>query len=139
MTTPKHTIHTTRTQVSVQLLAYTHSFLLRKAVPQTEEEWTNEMFIRGQQFAINFTRLFPTNMQQSIEDFLLKTPAKEGEPNNPYWMWWRIKYMQDDYNYIDNRIYQSQHFTYYFCKQQMLNDDQLEVELLNMLYDNQII
>lgn len=138
ITTPP-IVSISRTQTSVDLLKYTHSYLLRKAAPQTEEQWANDMFNRGMQFSILFARLFATNKQNFIEELLIKSPAQDKHPNNIFWMWWRIKYMQDDYDYVHNKLYNLQGNMYAIFKDMMLGNEQLEIELLNMLNDNKII
>lgn len=140
MSTPKHIKkHQSKTQISFELIAYTHSFLLRKAVPQSEEQWAETMCNMGLQFAEDVSKMFPQKKQQYIKTILLKTEPKPKEPNNFYWMWWRIKYMQHDYWFVNAKMYKNSNYDYSFYKNLMLTDSLLKNELTNMLYSNQII
>jgi hypothetical protein len=140
MSTPKNiTTHQSKTQISFELIAYTHSFLLRKAVPQTEEQWAESLCNIGLRFAEDVSKMFPQKKQQFIKNILLKTEPKPKEPNNFFWMWWRIKYMQHDYWYVNTKMYKKGNNDYTFYKNLMVADSLLKTELINMLSSNQII
>lgn len=88
------------------------------------------IFDYGCFFAEWFASLFLPGQEQKIKDFLLQTPARPGEPNNWFWMWWRIKWMRDDEAFIKNNVYTFMGYTQH--KSYLLHSETLELELLNM-------
>lgn len=128
--------HQSRTQLDADILQWAHGYLLRKAAPQTEDDWFAMCFKIGCQFAADFANTMPKDMIAFIEQLLLATPATVGESNNLFWTWWRVKYMQDDYDFVHNKVYELQNYTYLKYKLQMLESALLESELENYLYDN---
>jgi len=96
------------------------------------QEQANLMFEYGCYFAEWFASLFGVKNEKRIYYMLLTTPPQIGEPNNKYWMWWRLKWLQDDEQY--NK--ECTHINYYQYKSYFFKNELLEQELLNMFNDN---
>ena len=132
MSTPKVI---TQTQIATASLQFTHRWLLTKVYPKfTEDEWFEMCMDYGLQFATSFSKMFGTK-QQEVFNKLTQTPANEGEPYNWYWMWWKLQWMQDDFHYIDQKVYliTNAAFTYTYYKVFMLQSSILEEDLLFQL------
>lgn len=130
--TPIKTI--SKTEASIDALLFAHRWVLKK-VPIHEEQWITMMFEHGYAFAAHFANLFP-GCEKNIEDILIRTAAEPGSPNNWYWMWWKLKWMQDDWEYIENKIY-NQPCLYAHFKSYMQNCEVLEADLFNFFNSKQ--
>lgn len=96
----------------------------------SREELDYMSFEYGCSFAEWFASLFPENQELKIKNIFLTSPAKPGDPNNWYWMWWRLKWLQDDEAYVKNEVYTFMGYTQHKCY--LLKSEALEMELLNM-------
>jgi hypothetical protein len=119
-----------KTEASIDALQFAHRWVMKKAAMH-EEEWVTMLYESGYQFAASFSKLFP-GVEKSIEDMLTKSAADPGMPNNWYWMWWKLKWMQDDWEYITYKVY-DQPCPYAHFKSYMQHCDKLEAELFNLL------
>lgn len=119
-----------KTEASVDALLFAHRWLLMK-VPIQEEQWITKMYEHGYAFAERFSGLFP-GLEKKMEETLTKSPAQPGSPNNWFWMWWKLKWMQDDWEYINCKVYR-QPCSYEHYKSYMLNCEILESDLLNIV------
>ena len=132
MTTPHH-IQKERisyTDVSAMSLVQAHAEILHHT-GMSEDEWTDMMFEHGCRYASVFAQLY-TGSEKKIQDELLLSKPEPGQANNFYWMWWRMKWMQDDALFIHDETY-LQPVTYNQIKTDMLHSDILEYDLLNIL------
>ena len=124
----------TKTSIAVASLQFTHHWLLTKVRKDlSEEQWFELMLDYGLKFAKQTANLYPKELQQKVVDILIKTPPKINEPYNWFWMWWKLQWMQDDFHFIDQKIYQLQTFSYEYYKNIMLECSMLEMDLLNQL------
>jgi hypothetical protein len=121
---------------SIDELKMAHRWTLRKT-DLFENEWVEMLFEHGQRFAVHFSRLFPY-IQNTIENVLLKSPAEEGNAHNWFWTWWKLKWMQDDWNYITDKVY-NQAISYTQYKTYMLHCEILEQDLFNLIHDKKVI
>lgn len=132
MSTPK-VIQNTKTHYSVASLKFTHHWLLTKVrTDLSEEQWFELCLNYGLQFATSFSNMFGIKQQEVFEQ-LTQTPANEGEPYNWFWMWWKLQWMQDDFHFIDQKIYLIPAFNYEYYKGLMLQCNVLEEDLLFQL------
>lgn len=120
---------TTYTGVKRLSLAQAHFCLLQRT-DMSEGNWLDAMFEFGCRFAEEFANLLPNSCE--VKALLLKAPAQPGQPNNAFWMWWRVKWMLDDEGIVANRCL-DQPITYPHLKSYMIGDETLETELLNMI------
>jgi len=128
-------ISNTSTFYSAASLKFAHHWLLTKVrTDLTEEAWFEMCLTYGLRFAQTFSDMFG-DKQQEVFNKLTKTPAKDGEPYNWFWMWWKYHWMDDDFNYIDQKIYQiaNDTFSYEYYKGIMLQSSTLEEDLLFQL------
>ncbi len=128
-TTNKHISHTQEQAASLQ---FAHRWLLKVHPHLTEEQWQNMMFEAGIAFATSFSFLFD-GKQQHIEDVLTKHKADDNN-TNWFWMWFKYKWMEDDWHYITNKVF-TQPTSYHQYKSYMLLNQLLEEELLTLLED----
>lgn len=133
MSTPKKD---TKTEASIESLKFAHRWLFKVLDGFYEEQWATMMFDHGYRFAAVFAMCFP-DQEKLIEDSLIKTSPTTGEPHNWFWMWWKLKWMQDDWEYINSKIY-TQPVGYEQYKSYMLHCEQLEQDLLSLLKEKQI-
>jgi len=126
----------TKTQASVNALKFTHRWLFKVMPNFYEEQWATMLFDYGYRFAAHFSSMFP-GKEKMIEELLIKTPAQSGDTHNWFWMWWKIKFIQDDWEYINQKVYQ-QPVSYDLYKTYMLQSEILEQDLLNLLLSHQI-
>lgn len=124
--------HISKTAADAEQLAAAHRWLINR-VDITQDEWCELMMQYGLRFAAIFSLLFPAK-EQWVEDYLTKEKALPGEPNNWFWMWFRLKWMQDDAVYMQQAVYK-QPISYEHYKTYMLHSEALETELMNMLFD----
>ncbi|TAG31901.1 MAG: hypothetical protein EAZ35_02295 [Sphingobacteriia bacterium] len=134
MSTP---IHQTQTQLAVDSLKWAHNWLLKVNPSLYEEQWVTMMFDHGYRYAKIFAMSFAIG-EERIEEQLIKSKPESGEPNNWFWMWWKIKWMQDDWQYITNKVY-NQPISYEQYKTYMQNCETLEHDLLNLLHSKKNI
>lgn len=130
MITTTPTITTSATQHTIDELKFAHRWILKRN-DTFEDQWLTEMFEHGYRFAAHFASMFPGREEQ-VSALLLNEPATDGNEHNWFWMWWKFKYMQDDWNYINGKVY-NQPITYSHYKSYMLHDEQLENDLLDLL------
>lgn len=131
-TTTTHNI--TRTEASVDSLKFAHNRLVIIEGIITEEDWAEKMFLYGCRYAFMFASLFG-NKQDEVEQLLTKYPPDAGCTDNWFWMWWRFKWMYDDWDYITNKVQRLQGLTYEHYKCYMLNSETLEQDLLTIMGD----
>ncbi len=127
-TPTKNISHTQQQAASLQ---FAHRWLFKVHPNLTEEHWSQMMFEAGIAFATTFSFLFDSK-QQVIEDILTKQETSNG--NNWYWMWFKYKWMQDDWEYVTQKIF-NQPITYHQYKSYMLLNQHLEEELLSLVED----
>ena len=118
------------TDASAEELRFAHRFLFKRT-GYTKEEWTQMMFENGRHYAIVFSGLFGEKSAW-MSEYLLRTIADTGDKNNFYWTWWRWRWMQNDYVYINNKVYE-QPISYLHFKSFMLHDESIEYDLLDIL------
>ena len=134
MASKNKVIANTKTHYSAASLKFTHNWLLtRVRVDLSEDKWFELMADYGLKFAKQTANIYPKELQQKVVNILTKTPPKINEPYNWYWMWWKLQWMQDDFHYINEKIYQLQTFSYEYYKNIMLECDTLQADLLNQL------
>lgn len=135
MTTPVITTTESAAEISIQELQFAHRFTLKKG-DLFEEDWLNKMFDHGVRFAHFFAAMFP-GREDMVQTMLLKTKPEPGQIRNWYWSWWELKWMQDDWQYITDKVY-LQPICYDQYKTYMLNCEILEQDLLSLLTSKQV-
>lgn len=131
MSTPTTTIaSSSATQQSIDELKFAHRWILKKN-DLFEDQWVTKMFDHGYRFAAYFASMFP-GREHLVEAMLLKAQPEPGQPHNWFWMWWQFKWMQDDWQFITNKVY-NQPISYDHYKSYMLHDEKLEQDLLDIL------
>lgn len=118
------------TEQSIDSLKFAHRWILKRN-DLFEEEWLGKMFEHGFRFAAYFASMFP-GREDMVQAMLLKAEPEPGQTHNWFWMWWQTKWMQDDWNFINDKVY-LQPLTYDQYKAYMLNCEILEQDLLDLL------
>lgn len=126
----------TVTDATVDELKFAHRFILKR-VQISEEQWCELMFENGHRYALLFSMLFGEK-QEWLHNHLATHPAEDGAPGNWFWMWWKFKWMQDDYQYINNKVFQLG-VCYETYKTYMLQSQMLEEDLVNILHSKIIL
>lgn len=134
ISTPQ-TKHYTKTDASADALKFAHRWLFKR-VEINEEQWVTLMFEYGDRFAAIFSMMFEDKAEW-LHNYLVTAPPDKGNTHNWFWMWFKMKWMQDDWEYIDQKIY-CQPVTYMQYKTYLLNCEILEQDLLNLLLSKNI-
>lgn len=124
------TINQSKAQQTVDELLFAHRWTLVRN-DLFEEQWATMMFEYGYLFASQFASLF-TGRERQVEQELLEAAPEAGQPHNWYWMWWKLKWMQDDWNWVNDKVH-LQPITYDHYKTYMINCEILEQDLMNLL------
>lgn len=136
MTTTPLTKTITQTESTIDSLKLAHRWLFKVIDGFYEEQWVTMMFNYGYQYAELFAMCYP-GKEQIIEAALIKTPAEPGEVHNWFWMWWKLKWMMNDWDYINDKVY-NQPVSYEQFKIYMRHDEKLQMDLLDLLNAKQV-
>lgn len=115
---------------SAENLQFGHRWLFKK-VDITTEEWNEMLFEYGDRYALLFSLMFGDKAEWLYE-FLIKTVPEKNDRHNWFWMWWKMKWLQDDFAFVSDKVYQ-QPVTYAQWKGWMMQSEYLEVDLLNLI------
>lgn len=137
LSTPTETKHISQTQLSVESLQFAHRWLFKVHTEFTEEQWFNMIIDYGLIYANQFSLCFTTK-QPLVYQVLTSSAPEQGCKHNWFWQWFKLKWMQDDWDYINNKVYQ-QGVSYQHFKTYMIQNEMLEVELVNLLHDKQVL
>jgi hypothetical protein len=129
-TTPTVIATESPTAHSIDALKFSHRWILKRN-DFFEEQWLNKMFDHGYRFASYFAAMFP-GRENMIEQMLLQAAPEPGQEHNWFWSWWKTKWMQDDWQYITDKVH-LQPISYDQYKSYMLNCEMLEQDLLDLL------
>lgn len=123
-------LQTTHAQDTTDLLLFGHRWLFKR-VDLTEESWNYMMFEYGRHYAYLFAAMFD-DKSEWLYDYLLKSEPEPGDDHNFFWMWFKYKWMQNDYEYISNKVYE-QPIEYNHYKTIFLQAPHLDEDLLSLL------
>jgi hypothetical protein len=126
----------TQTEATIDSLKLAHRWLFKVLEGLYEEQWVIMMFEYGYHYAECLAICYP-GKEDVILNALIKAAPDPGEEHNWFWMWWKVKWMMDDWHYISNKVYQ-QPVTYSEYKVYMRHDQKLQLDLLDILHSKKV-
>lgn len=126
----------TRADESADDLKFGNRWLFKK-VDITYEEWNEMMFEYGDRYALIFSLMFESKAEW-LHDFLVKSAPEKNDHHNWFWMWWKLKWMQDDFNFISQKVY-LQPVTYVQWKSWLMKSEHLEEDLMNFIHSKNLL
>lgn len=131
------TKHISQTQLSIESLQFAHRWLFKVMDDFNHEQWAAMLIDYGLIYANNFSLCF-TDSQPLVYKVLTSAAPEAGCKHNWFWQWFKLKWMQDDWDYINDKVY-LQHISYRHFKTYLIQNELLEVELINLLHDKQVL